>query len=810
MSESGRLNSAPSSCHVDVGHARERVPGARTRAIKSNPIYLGALGLVIMLAGISMIVVGVTVSKGSSNSGFGVLRNGEGVPLFGLDGSFVTENDCQVDLMDTSGYEQRALAAEEKRFGSQVANMSYSDAKDTLSTLPKISVLVNFWVLYSPSSGINIASFDKNLTTQMAALKKAFAGANIHFSSVGSAVQYIHVNEEDEIACPDKKVTNELILKINSTASVAIIVCALEQVNGMSRIYGDSFSPEDMYHLKEGNQSTLGVIYSSFGAVQKSPTSLIHQMGHLFGLPHPYPSYETCKVDGDFISDTEMVYRTSNSCAIETSILCEPSKVNYLKHSPANLYMDTSPNECRTMFSPGQILRMHAMISKAASAGSDYIKLGENDHEQLYRVPGTFLQAWQSDLPSSNTLEIQMKSYFDGLDTESIQSSFLDYSNPFSTYAQYGMLAVREDLDMPSMYSCFPSNRNETSWVGDLLWPVPIHALEIVQEHSMMNVENVELHNVQVQIGDDDGRYQNCTLSFVPLTTLAQVIYCKEAPLMGTSIRLIFETSTNSEICIKQISVLTSEAGVKDTKQQTASRVDDGTISFASALLSTKQSSTHNDLTADKALGRAMVEGTPYASCSTTEPEKNASWSLGFNKPFFIESISFDVPACPATIESMHPDSKFLSKVSSAIKVCTSPLDMVPLRLSVFHQTGSTMKTMCNVSFLAMQGHRQTVSCDNVITIGNQIEIQYDGRTRDSLRLCGVQVAGSQVTSLGDMASLAVQDMYPNTLASLYSFAMDNDEKTCINVNTKSINSSYWVAHFKVRGQLDKCLSFVS
>jgi hypothetical protein len=119
------------------------------------------------------------------------------------------------------------------------------------------------------------------------------------------------------------------------------------------------------------------------------------------------------------------------------------------------------------------------------------------------------------------------------------------------------------------------------------------------------------------------------------------------------------------------------------------------------------------------------------------------------------------------------------------------------------------MQTACNVPFLKMQGHRQSVSCDNAITIGNEISIQYDGQTRDSLRLCGVQVAGSPVTSLGDMASLARQDMYPGTMASLYSFAMDNDEKTCIKLDTNSRNSSYWVAHLKVRGQPDASASSV-
>ena len=45
------------------------------------------------------------------------------------------------------------------------------------------------------------------------------------------------------------------------------------------------------------------------------PPSLLLQLGHFFGLPHPFPDGKhTCKVDGDGVADTPQQYAPNKGC----------------------------------------------------------------------------------------------------------------------------------------------------------------------------------------------------------------------------------------------------------------------------------------------------------------------------------------------------------------------------------------------------------------------------------------------------------------------------------------------------------------
>jgi len=95
------------------------------------------------------------------------------------------------------------------------------------------------------------------------------------------------------------------------------------------------------------------------------PTSktLIHEVGHWCGLFHTFndgfnPTYDDCE---DAASET--------NCEIQGDRVCDtPPTIQAFSCQPAcpgdviNSYMSYAPNQCRTLFTPGQVDRMHAQL----------------------------------------------------------------------------------------------------------------------------------------------------------------------------------------------------------------------------------------------------------------------------------------------------------------------------------------------------------------------------------------------------------------------------------------------------------------
>lgn len=86
--------------------------------------------------------------------------------------------------------------------------------------------------------------------------------------------------------------------------------------------------------------------------------TLVHELGHYFGLIHTFAQSGTC-IDGDEISDTA-VEKTPN-------FWCDASRDSCPNHpgkDPINNYMDYSPDECMNEFTPLQINRLWSMIDE--------------------------------------------------------------------------------------------------------------------------------------------------------------------------------------------------------------------------------------------------------------------------------------------------------------------------------------------------------------------------------------------------------------------------------------------------------------
>uniref|UniRef100_A0A8H7K9M0 Peptidase M43 pregnancy-associated plasma-A domain-containing protein n=1 Tax=Bionectria ochroleuca TaxID=29856 RepID=A0A8H7K9M0_BIOOC len=84
-------------------------------------------------------------------------------------------------------------------------------------------------------------------------------------------------------------------------------------------------------------------------------TSLIHEVGHWFGLFHVFAG--GCEGEGDYIDDTpaQKVTSADGTCPLGTKDTCPDLPGTDM----VNNYMDYTADPCRDTFTPGQKTRMH-------------------------------------------------------------------------------------------------------------------------------------------------------------------------------------------------------------------------------------------------------------------------------------------------------------------------------------------------------------------------------------------------------------------------------------------------------------------
>lgn len=99
--------------------------------------------------------------------------------------------------------------------------------------------------------------------------------------------------------------------------------------------------------------------------------TLTHEMGHYCGLHHVFKNgggyvsncgqyLGPCEHSGDYVCDTPPT-KVSQGCPDEPGYYCPASVYGGVEFHPNN-HMDYCPEECRDVFTDGQIERMHAML----------------------------------------------------------------------------------------------------------------------------------------------------------------------------------------------------------------------------------------------------------------------------------------------------------------------------------------------------------------------------------------------------------------------------------------------------------------
>ena len=214
---------------------------------------------------------------------------------------------------------------------------------------------VRFVVFHDNSDGL-IAQ--KVLEKQIDILNEGFSGGYSNKNRVDSKLTFrlgpvTYVNNEMYYNLCDTYGTQMASLYgLDNDKQITIMVC-----NSMNYL-GWAYLP---WYWTEENP-----MYSVFIHTRSLPDSdlifynqgktIIHEIGHFFGLHHTFPNTEEC-VDSDYVSDTPIEKTPSWWCGEERD-----SCPDHEGKDPITNFMDYSIDSCKYEFTSGQVSRMWSMI----------------------------------------------------------------------------------------------------------------------------------------------------------------------------------------------------------------------------------------------------------------------------------------------------------------------------------------------------------------------------------------------------------------------------------------------------------------
>ena len=495
-----------------------------------RPKFLGIVGSLLIVISLVLIIVGVTLpttslSSDSSLDAMGTERDSEGVPLDALKGPDPSMiQDCTTALGDIDAYTARAIDAERQTYGEEVANMSSLQRASLLVAAKEapLAIPIYYWVLSSPkypwSSG-----FEDAIQRQTDILTAGFASMGFSFELMG--VFAVSTSDEAVMTCADGELdrnrrverngfelVKDIMSLMDTKSAIQVVICEPGDVNGATSVLG---SVSDANDAQEGIQrdraSVSGhSVFQSAIFLRRSvlwhvQTSLVHQIGHFVGLPHPYPDVKSCKFDADAIADTPPQYQPSSSCDPSAQMpLCDDQLHEELDPTqlPFRNFMDATNDTCRRFFTAGQVLRARAMLQNLRP--SLYAAASRQDLGPY--APITTKGAFQSSLPPTEILSKQLhrlrsfittagKGTEDSLGTQNdatipLKNSDVDSSNAhlyYTSISPFGHAQLPLDNDgnfiAIERSACVgaDSQSNDTWWTAELDGSYLVHAVEIAQ-----------------------------------------------------------------------------------------------------------------------------------------------------------------------------------------------------------------------------------------------------------------------------------------------------------------------------------------
>lgn len=280
----------------------------------ASPTFLTITGALLLAVGTALIAMPVALGVSSSGSSSYVAPvpappavNSEGVPLgatamplSGKDGCL----DCRMALSNLSAYLEAAMSAEVALFGAPASamlatNASTQELRSQLGAQPSLLMGTVFWVLVSASAGGRYTWSDvlpDAVAVQLDWANSALAGAGTGLALRLDALVAVPAPDAAIEGCGDPSTWAALDAALAPDARrLHFLVCEPAGVNGASvAVLGDVVRPA-------GTPRTTLLRRS---ALLFSRSSVVHQLGHVLGLAHPFSDHPTCKYDADGILDT--------------------------------------------------------------------------------------------------------------------------------------------------------------------------------------------------------------------------------------------------------------------------------------------------------------------------------------------------------------------------------------------------------------------------------------------------------------------------------------------------------------------------
>ncbi len=253
-------------------------------------------------------------------------------------------------------------------------------------------------------------------------LNSAYAPINIEFQICGN-INYI---DNSSLLTLEKKDRTKITSKYNINGVLNIYLFP-EIVSNKKRICGFALLP--------GGDINTKAVFISDGCLNNNST-LIHEMGHFFGLLHTHETYHgieqvariNCDKLGDGFCDTPADPKLSSSNTSNCRYTGNEHDASGNKYKPdVNNFMSYAPKNCRIHFSNEQM----AYISLIAKQENDYINSNCDLPDLSIKAPGSKVISIESFKDFDIEFDILKYNFNDFNDTFTIKIGLSSLYNSF-------------------------------------------------------------------------------------------------------------------------------------------------------------------------------------------------------------------------------------------------------------------------------------------------------------------------------------------------------------------------------------------
>lgn len=799
---------------------------------------LGVSGSILVAVSVALFAIGLSMKQDSAGGTLG-LPGSLNAGAMGIPMDVVTPlpagslTDCSVQLGNWDWYSNVSAQAEKDYMGFLFSEGSRDLVIASLRSLQPVTLGIQFWVLDSPSHPWS-ASFEDAVAVQVSVLNAAFASSAISFQERGT--YSIPATDGDVEGCldpnPSKGLIARLLSSIDTLSTVQVIVCDPAGVNGATSILNGE------RHGGAQNQTSNPLdkaIMLRRGALWQSRTSLIHQIGHFLGLPHPFPNTQTCSYDGDAIADTPMQYAGDVGCltSLHSVPLCDSSLTIDSGQYPQFDFMDTSNDTCRQHFTPGQILRMRSMLFAFRPNMTNTNASGTGGERILPR--SAFQSAMAPSAIVSRQLNLAMQHTYAGSPT-SVASMSIEIVQMVgkltSSLDQAQLLFLANGRTSLDACTCIGTNVDgEAFWTAQLGGTFYVDRVDLLLAwEAWYNTTLTTGYSpfVEVRVGHSARFWDNQICGGAPVTMdkLFKTVSCSTSSISGSFVTIrwlpqasrVTQSHGQAPMCLCDVRIMSQSIPSWSIGIANVSAVPGMPLDVNTSIAS--QSSTVQGGGAEQALMplSPLRLATPsFVPCSETKSELQPWWQVELSRPnALIRGLRLAVPLrcsglkqSSSSSSSSSPSYVFDTSHLNCSNQGSGALDGMDIFVTnvTFAASGSRLEaelaslsadSVCAKGVQVVPGTMVDVDCGRdligrVVTIVKSHQVgNATSSPLTSLQLCGVMPLGGWSLLGADLFNGINQAVSPSSLQPEAFVVVDGDLSTCITPTAPALGS--WFA----------------